>query len=191
MIRTVRYLANVRRLHAGQWRPTGAPMEITADGTALQVGIDKAIDLGLEGDNWEILVWAKPRANTRIYWDKPDALVRQRDLPTEAPAARTLRAAKALHRPRTRGPKSEVVSKVMPTEALLGRRILVSRNRRNQVGHAVPGLDVRAAFGPAPDAMPIIVFGVGELTVRGKTYTTLHTKVGEIRLTPGTGVIPA
>lgn len=82
----------------------------------------------------------------------------------------------------------EVIRKVQVSEDLMHQRVLVTRNVRNRAGVRFPGGEWFLANEPR-GATAATVVGYGTMTWQGQEMVSLHTTLGEVRMTKGTAVI--
>lgn len=165
--------------------------------SAQQVGIDWALDLGLDTEDWQILVW-RADADTVAADGPPDATVTAGFLPGAAPTrAAVRRSAVPRHRARIRVPAGQLVTKVRAYDAqtgealVLGQSILVTADRRNTTADWCPG-PWYPANTPGGDVVAVPVRGIGATTWRSQDTIMIRTRLGDMTLLPPSiAVIPA
>ncbi|MEU4155718.1 hypothetical protein [Actinoplanes sp. NPDC026670] len=175
----------VRHVGDDVWRPEADPVDVkanAADDTPRQVGIDFALDKLPEGTDWQVLVFEPALVGT----GSPAARITPADCARQVGRpAHVIRSGRKRIQPRVHGPIGDVVTKVLPTENLLGTRILLSQDRQNRVG---TGSAWWVANEPASTA-PASVRGI---TLSPRTgEVTLFTSLGDVTLPARKGVIPA
>lgn len=184
------YVVQLQR-HAGGdvWMPETELLDVTASrhsDTARQVGLDYALDKLPEGDDWQVLVWEPAMVNQR-----PAARIRPTDTRggNDRPQ-HVFRSGKKRRQPRLRGPVSDVVAKIRPSDDLLGRRILMSADRSNRVGEASErGWHVANFPAPGTECASVREFSCQESG--GVMTYRLVTSLGTVVLPERGSVIPA
>jgi hypothetical protein len=184
------YVVQLQRHAEGDtWKPETDLVEIAANvhgDTARQVGLDFALDRLPEGDDWQVLVW-----EPAMVGQSPAARISPADTQGNSHQPKhVIRSGKKRPQPRLRGPVSQVVAKARPSDALLGKPILMSADRTNRVGETNEGGWHVANF-PAPGTERASVRGFSRQEVRGVVTYLLVTSLGTVVLPETGSVIPA